>query len=245
MNKETKEEIKKEILEEIFTQKDIFLFLRDIIIIFIVIFLWFFKFVLWPSEIIWHSMNDNFYENEFILVNRFSYLDLPFFWRLKEYKRWDVIVCDPEVEKERKYLIKRIIGLPWEKIKIKNWKVYIKQKNKKDFYELKEDYLNWVNKWNTFVWTDNNDKEFIFNIPKDSYFIMWDNRLHSSDSRTCFRKNCKLYNKHFVKKDEILWKVFLDLWYFDFNTLSFVDPETWKKTYPKFFNFLNDYNYKK
>jgi signal peptidase I len=185
-------------------------------------------------------MDSNFYTDEYILVNRISYIDFPFIWKLKEYKRWDVVIFDPQVTKNTRYLIKRIIWLPWEKLKIENWKVYIKKKNSQIFEELKEKYLNVFNKNNTKVsWSK---ETVIYNIPENSYFVMWDNRLHSTDSRECFR-NCKIYDKHFVKEKEILWKVFIDLWYFNFSEFKFIHPETKKETYPKFFNFLKDYNY--
>jgi hypothetical protein len=32
-------------------------------------------------------MDDSFYDREYILVNKISYLDLPYFGKLKEYKR--------------------------------------------------------------------------------------------------------------------------------------------------------------
>jgi signal peptidase I len=59
------------------TLKEIFIFFWDLILIILVIFI-FTKYILWPSQIYGNSMDSNFYTDEYILVNRISYIDFPF-----------------------------------------------------------------------------------------------------------------------------------------------------------------------
>jgi hypothetical protein len=70
---------------------------------------------------------------------------------------------------------------------------------------------------------------------------MWDNRNHSTDSRECF-SNCA-GRSEFVSKKDIVWKVFMDLGYFNLKQLSFIQPNLGIVTTPKFFSSQSTYNY--
>ena len=202
-------------------KSEVFDFLKDLIIIWIIVIL-IRTFLAEPFQISGQSMADSYYDKEFIIVDRFSYLDIP---GIKEWeiKRGDVIVFKPWVSEDKEYFIKRIIGLGWDTIKIKNWKVYLKKKWETEFKELNEKYLNKENQNHTKVWSDTWEK--VFKVPENKFFAMWDNRNHSSDSRTCFSFSCNSSSRDsFITKDEIIWKVFLDLWYFNFRNFSFVNP---------------------
>ncbi len=235
-------------MEEKNLKNEIFDFLKDLIVIWIIVLL-IRTFIAEPFQISWESMASSYYDKEFIIVDRFSYLDIP---KIKKWEihRWDVIVFKPWVSKEKEYFIKRVIGLPWETVKIENWKVYIKKKNSNKFIELKEWYLNKENKDNTKVGALTSTH--IFKVPEWKYFVMWDNRNHSSDSRTCFYFSCESSPRDsFISKDEIIWKVFLDLWYFNFKNFSFTNPWDhwyieikWKDTHPRWFNSPSSYDYK-
>ena len=161
-----------------------------------------------PFYISWSSMNDTYEDKDFVLIEEYSYLDL--FW-MKQWKvnREDVIIFKTIFEGEKTYLIKRVIWLPWETLKIENGKVFIKEVWKEEFIKLDEEYLNEYNKNNTKI-VDSLD-EIIFYIPKWEYFVMWDNRNNSADSRTCFDLYCDLVDEdNFINKDEINWRVFLN-----------------------------------
>ncbi len=87
--------------------------------------------------------------------------------KVKNIQRKDIVVLyAPEGKKE--VLVKRVIGLPGEKIEVKNGYVYIngelmeeKYIKEKPTYELEET-----------------------EIPPDSYFLLGDNRNESEDSST-------------------------------------------------------------
>jgi signal peptidase I len=150
-----------------------------------------------------------------------------------------VIVFKPWVDKDKEYFIKRIIGLPWDRLKIEWWKVYLFDKILNKYMELDEWYLDEDSYGKTYIIRDKNKHEY--EILEGNYFVMWDNRLHSTDSRTCF-SNCNT-RSNYIKKDDMTWKVLLDLWYFYFKTLSFIHPDLKIDTYPKFFNSQGEYSY--
>lgn len=207
------------------------LFLKDLLII-VAIVLFIRIFIAMPFQISWQSMYSSYYDKEFILVDRLTY-------SFRNPHRWDVIVFKPHVNENKEYFLKRIIWIPGDKVKIEWWEVYVQPKGKPDFIKLNETYLNEENKWRTFVWPDSWTR--IYELKDDQYFVVWDNRNHSTDSRECF-SNCSLRDE-FVKKEDMLWKIFLDLWYFNFSKMRFINPGLWIETTPKFFKSESTHNY--
>lgn len=92
----------------------------------------------------------------------------------KTYERFDIVVVNKSVEGNN--LIKRVIGLPGEKIRYKNGNLYINDEIIEDIYAYGD---------------TNNFQEII--LGKDEYFLMGDNRSVSLDSRILGA----------IKKDEI------------------------------------------
>ncbi len=210
-------------------------------------------FLVMPFQINGQSMYDSYYDREFIIVDRFSYIKIPV---IKKWApdRWDVIVFKPHVSRDKEYFIKRIIGLPWDIVKIDNWKVYLFSDEAWDFEELHEWYLSDSNKDSTFVrWAT---WEVVYHVPENSFFVMWDNRNASTDSRTCF-SSCAIEGKtNFITKWDITWRVFLDLGYYNivdyikvnpleikFGTFSFIHPQLWIDTHPRWFSSPSSYQY--
>lgn len=171
-------------------------------------------------------MADSYYDREFIIVDRLSYI----VWSVD---RGDVVVFRPGVSKAKEYFIKRVIGLPGDTIKIEDGKVYLSQKWEDTFIELNEGYLSPLTLGSTFV--SGKRDSFIYDVPEWSYFVMWDNRNHSTDSRECFSSCVWASRTNFIEKKDIIGKLFIDLWYFSFSTFSFKHPELGIDTMPKWF----------
>lgn len=108
------------------------------------------------------SMEPNFSTGQFIFTNKISYL-------VSEPKRGDVVVLKFPGDPEKQKYIKRIIGLPGEKLEIKDSKIFINDK------KLLETYID----ENVLTYPDMKVK-----IGENEYFIIGDNRLNSSDSRS-------------------------------------------------------------
>ena len=83
-----------------------------------------FLYVVSIQQVIGPSMMPNYNEGEVFLLNKLHY-------RITKPKRFDVLVLN---NKETKYMIKRVIGLPQEQIEYKNNKLYVNGK------EIKEDF---------------------------------------------------------------------------------------------------------
>lgn len=214
-------------------------FLKDIIVI-VVIVVVIRTFLVMPFQINGQSMSESYYDKEFILVNRLTHRDIPMIWQMQDIQRGDVVVFAPWVSKERKYFIKRVIGTPGETVKIENGRVYIKEVGAKDFYELDEwGYLSIENNKKTYV--RGSDGTNLYQVPENMYFVMWDNRNHSTDSRTCFQ-SCSIRG-NYISPEEITGRVLIDLGYFDFSSFSFKHPSLWISTKPKFFSSLSEYSY--
>ena len=108
-----------------------------------------------------HSMQPNFYEGEFILVNKLAY-------RLGAPERGDVLVFHNPNNVEEDY-IKRIIGLPGDTLEIYDGTVYINGQ------PLVEEYpINEIPRGQTYG---------PIVIEPDNLFVMGDNRPQSQDSR--------------------------------------------------------------
>ena len=109
-------------------------------------------FVATPVRVDGDSMNPTLSNNQILLLNKMD----------KHYKRFDVIVFNHNGNK----LVKRIIGLPGDKVTYTDNKLYINDKL------IKENY------------TRKNTDDFISDkVPSDMYFVLGDNRSNSLDSR--------------------------------------------------------------
>lgn len=103
-----------------------------------------------------------------------------------QFARGDIVLLDGsgmEGYHHEDYLIKRIIGLPGETIKIRDNKVYIKDKDASDFRILEEPYLNSITK--TYITDTGLEKGYDeITLKDDEYYCLGDNRPLSNDSRS-------------------------------------------------------------
>ncbi len=127
-------------------------------------------------------------------------------------ERGDIVVFKAPGQKD-KYFIKRVIGLPGETVEIRGGKVYVTDSEKKSF-ELDEKYLNEDNRNNTRSYFDNLT---VFEVPKEHYFLLGDNRQASTDSRSCFQssvsKDCVEHSENaYVPEKSIRGKAWVVWW---------------------------------
>ncbi|MCK6580258.1 MAG: signal peptidase I [Anaerolineae bacterium] len=107
------------------------------------------------------SMEPNFHTGEYILVSRLSYL-------LGDPQRGDIVVFHYPNNPQQDY-IKRVIGRPGDTVEIRDRLVYVNGE------ALNEPYINEA--------CTNSCSDRVWEIGADEFFVMGDNRNHSSDSR--------------------------------------------------------------
>ena len=129
------------------------------------------------------SMENTLFHNDILLINKFTY-------GFHGPERFDMVIF-PYSMKE--YYVKRIIGLPGEKIQIKDGAIYI------DEEQLLEQYGEEDIK-------DAGIANSTITLGEDEFFLMGDNRNHSTDSRS------QLIGP--VKRDKLEGKVFARIYPF-------------------------------
>ena len=121
------------------------------------------------------SMYPTLKHNQIVIVSKKKF----------DIKRKDIIITF-SLKNSGDQIVKRVIGLPNEKLQIKNKKIYINDKL------IDEPYVTWITE-------DEMDTKFEdpIIIPDDCYFVLGDNRDASYDSR----------QGGYVNKKDILGKV--------------------------------------
>ena len=112
------------------------------------------------------SMVPNFYESEYLIIDEISY-------RFKEPERGDIVVTR-NPSKQDEFFLKRVIGLPGERIIVRDGTVRIVTKDNPAGVALEEAYLP--------------SREFTpgtvdITLTSDELYVMGDNRDASFDSR--------------------------------------------------------------
>ena len=140
-------------------------------------------FVVMKTEVVSESMVATLNKGDRIVANRLAYL-------FSSPKRGDIIFFPfpDDTSDEPEIFVKRVIGLPGDKVEIKGGRVYINDSDT----PLKEDYL----------YEEPDDEDCgPFMVPEGCYFMMGDNRNISHDSR--------YWDNTFVTEDKIEAKAWL------------------------------------
>jgi signal peptidase I len=124
------------------------------------------------------SMEPNFHEGQRLVVNKAVYF-------FGDPQRGDVVVFEAP-NRATEDFIKRIIGLPGDKVEIADGDVYINGISLDEPYIMEAPIYTMAEK----------------EIPEDMYFVLGDNRNHSNDS----------HNNWLVPRDSIIGKAWLSTW---------------------------------
>jgi signal peptidase I len=130
------------------TFREFISFFRDLVVILIIV-IFIRIFIVTPFRINGSSMEESYHDKEYILVDKFSYLNFPQTFgemigsnwidstistvaknipiHIGDPDRGDVVVITPHVDRSREYYIKRVVGLPGDTIRISGGKVFIKK----------------------------------------------------------------------------------------------------------------------
>lgn len=113
------------------------------------------SYIVEPFFVEGETMSPTYNNGDYLLINKTT----------AKFDRSDIIIARNPKDQDQ-FLIKRIIGLPYEKVEIKNGNVFIDRKI------LNEEYL-----------TEQTFGDISTTLNSDQYFILGDNRNKSLDSR--------------------------------------------------------------
>ncbi len=136
-------------------------------------------------------MEPSFEQADYLLVDQISYY-------FRDPERGEVVVFNYPEDPQKRH-IKRIIGLPGEKIIIDEGRVFIEEEGERE--KLREDYI---------MYFGNTEEKEIY-LENGEYFVVGDNRPASLDSRSWGS----------LRSEYIIGRVFFQISPFDtFNTVK-------------------------
>jgi len=115
------------------------------------------------TSVIGVSMEPDLFNGQQILINRFVY-------QLSEPKAGDVVVFLPNENQNSHYYVKRVVGVPGDKVFISDGKVYV------------NDEESILREYDKIADAGIAQNEILLN--KDEYFVLGDNINNSEDSRS-------------------------------------------------------------
>jgi signal peptidase I len=195
----------------------------------IVVALFVLTFVVQPFRIPSESMERTLLVGDFLLVNKIadSPAGSPWFWTLpyRQVHRGDIIVFHFPLQ-PGEHLVKRVIGIPGDRIRLINGVVYLNGQPQQEAYAVyqgsypdsfRDQFPNGADTdagvdphWWLNLRSDLRNGELV--VPAGSYFVLGDNRNNSRDSRYW----------GFVPRENIVGRPFII--YFSVRNISFADP---------------------
>lgn len=150
--------------EEIVKKEEVIKVIKEIMsyVLIIIIVLLIKKFVFTPIRVNGDSMYPTLNHKDIMILNEIGYY-------LNGVRRFDIVVVDVKGEK----IIKRVIGLPGDKVEYRDNKLYINDKEVEENFTHDEETVDFS------VLNDLGHEV----IPDDYYFVVGDNRDNSIDSR--------------------------------------------------------------
>ena len=141
------------------------------------------------------SMYSTLEDGEVLFLSKITY-------KVSDINRFDIVVLE---DLDDDLIIKRIIGMPGDKVVYKDGIMYINDE------EVVEDYTDFIMEdFDVDSICEINDIECDGVIPDDMYFVLGDNRAVSADSRV----------KGLFKREQILGKTIFRVW--PLNKIRFI-----------------------
>ena len=159
--------------------KDTFKYILTVVVVLVIII-----YVVSIQQVVGPSMSPTLNSGDILILNKLNY-------KIFEIKRFDIVSLS---SKQSKYLVKRVIGLPGEKVEYKDNKLYINDQ------VLKEEFLDETIMTNNFSLSSIGYET----IPEGMYFVVGDNRGNSDDSR-----DIKI---GLIKEEDIIGKSTIRIW---------------------------------
>lgn len=157
--------------------KDTFKYILTIVVVLVII-----VYIASLQQIVGSSMMPNYQNKDIYLLEKYYY-------KVFDIERFDVVSLNYDAEK---YLVKRIIGLPGEKVEYLHNDLYINNVLIEEEFMAQDEYTE------DFKLDELGYKV----IPEDMYLVLGDNRDDSLDSRDI----------GLIKKEDILGRIRLKIW---------------------------------
>lgn len=159
------------------------------VLVLLVVFFFTYKFLYAPVTVEGDSMEPTLSDGDFVILNKFS-----------DIEHFDIVVFPPPDDKETQY-IKRVIGMPGDRVEYHEDVLYINGDAVNEYFLDEAEETAFYSSGDYSLLTLLGVEE----VPAGQYFVLGDNRLNSRDSRSF----------GFVDEEAVIGKASLRYWPFD------------------------------